>query len=1200
MADAKFTVISKLMQDYETGTPIDYHNAIAATSDSNGNLLFFSIGTDGHIYVFSPANQTPTGWQRIDLCQGMEDFTAVLLAAEQDEQGAPLLAAVMQSKSTQEYSVFFTKDFTAVKGKDRWVFRGKKGGLQVTNIAAGYGKNGAVLIVITTQQGNQSTNFLVNPNLSDSSWFWREIPSPVNSQHVISTAIGHNSRLESLDEVQGLLYSLYQTGNDGQTWMVITSLPDFTFYNHPIPLQFNPTSFGVTRGNQGDTELVVGEKKLYHLSPELQMSQDDDQVNQGLVLVTSQPAAHNVTNIEVGVMQDQLLEAWFLTQDGKLSRTYQNSNREWVSPLPFQVQVGEMVAWRSGEKSLHEIFTVDLNNRLRRYRQDPQTTLWKGSDILVESLDTHREVKVYVTQLQITDQNGAPMVNQKVSVHASELTLLTINHNVYYADPASDAVDCQTDALGNLTIVNKVEGLSTPTLRLQSDAFGSHIIDVDPAAEVRHQLSNLTVEQLQGAQMQTDTIGVTQPMFPDKSQQELQGSHQALQQLMSMSKQFPSQGGFNPQPSRTTPLHFVSENIGTPMLNRVAYGTLPSEHRWGLDFTGEHPVFTSGQNSHLARFSIENNFAALSTRSVLDDVEHFFGDVWHAIENGFIEVEHWVIQKVSDGIQFIINTAEKAYQVVIKYAEQVWSVIQHVFQQIGASFDQLVHWLGFIFSWKDILRTHDVIRTTFNHVLDKFVAELTTAEASVHNVFTQLKNHIIGNNLAGQLGSWAQGDVMSLNTTGGHPSPLNSPDVNWALHHATSGKLTQYGDATPPSGDFSLSKTIQQDIDQIKTIFNSAVLDLVQKKISLAEFLSRIIEVLEVAVLDTIEVAAIGIIEAVKLAVSAVKEMLNVEWNIPLISPLYTEITGGSNLTLLDLVSLLTAIPATVLYKLGMNEAPFSESVSRALTQTKNLDELTKAIVALDPTSPHPIVVNRAFSNTRAMSFVAVATGNEEPQTTLPIGVRGVSYAFGFAVGIAWIIYGVTNGVMVPMKPEKLHAGDKVKLATGIIVNGLSFVPMALVLDYAGRNIPTGSRDDLPRLRFEMFITTFQVLFNVKDGLTAWQRYDDLDPEGILLLVPVFDFFETVLGVFNFIWFASLAIAEGVEGDMGTNNGLKVAQNICASITQILSVVGDLDKEPISEAVLTFAQVVLGAAPGIITCVRTGLDIQSGEVEVAR
>ena len=88
MTNAKFTVTSKLMQNYETGSPVDYHNAIAATSDASGNLLFFSIGTDGHIYSFTSADDTTTGWHRTDLSQGMDDFTAVLLAAEQDERRA--------------------------------------------------------------------------------------------------------------------------------------------------------------------------------------------------------------------------------------------------------------------------------------------------------------------------------------------------------------------------------------------------------------------------------------------------------------------------------------------------------------------------------------------------------------------------------------------------------------------------------------------------------------------------------------------------------------------------------------------------------------------------------------------------------------------------------------------------------------------------------------------------------------------------------------------------------------------------------------------------------------------------------------------------------------------------------------------------------------------------------------------------------
>jgi hypothetical protein len=1200
MSNAKFTVNSKLMQNYETGTPIDYHNAIAATSDGDGNLLFFSIGDDGRIYAFSPANNTPTGWQRTDLNQGMDDFTAVLLAAEQDEKGAPLLAAVMQSKSTREYSVFFTKDFAATTGKDRWVFRGRNGGVDVTDIAVGHGKDGAVLIVVTTRQGDQSTNFIVNPDLTDQSWIWREVPSPINSQRVISTAIGHNSRIESLDEAQGLLYSLYQTGDGGQTWMVITSLPDFTFYSHAIPLDFNPTAFGVTRGAQGDTELIVGDKTLYRLSPELQMSRDDDQVKREIEPITSQPAAYDIKSVEVGVMQNGLLEAWFLTEDGKLSRTYQGADGKWVSPLPFQAQVGEMAAWRNADKNLHEVFTVDLNNGLRRYRQDPTTTLWKGFDIMVESLDTCREIKTYVTQLQITDQNGAPMANQKVTVRASELTPLTINHSVYYADISSDAVVCETDALGNLTIVNKVEGLSTPTLRLQADALGSQLIDVDPAAEVRQMLSNITIEQLQNAQTQTDAIGVTKPIFAGKGASDLEGAQQALQQLMSLGAQLPSQNGFKPQGLRSASAGFVTHSAGTPMLNRVAYGALPSGYRWGLDFTGARPVFTTDQkqieSAHLAKLSGDTSVAALSARSVLDDAEHLFGDVLRAIEGDLIDASHWVVQKVNDGLQIIINTKEKAYQVVIKYAEQVLPLVQYVLQKVGAFFEQLAGWLGPVFAWKDILRAHDVIRTVVNHGFDKFVAELTNAEDYIHGVFTELKKRIIGSDLAGQAGSLVQGDVKSLYTTGGYPPPLNSPDVSWALSHVTSGNLIRYGDATPPTVSSSISQSVRQDIDQLKTLFNSAALDFVQGKISQAEFLGRIIEALEVAVLDTVETAALGMVEVVKLVVDAIKDILNVEWKIPLIAPLYADITGGAKLTLLDLISLLAAIPATALYKQATNEAPFTESVAKALTQTKNMDELLGTFVSLDrrPAPRRMAAVNRA-SVARA-SFSAVATESEEQQNTgnpLPPGARYASYVFNFAIVAPWIINGLINGVMVSQEQKQLPAGDKVKLVSGLIVNVLSIVPMALTLGYAEQD--SQSEDDLPRLRYEMFITTFQILFNVKDGLMAAWRATE---EDMVTLDPILDFFESVLGAFNLGWAISLALAEKAQKKMDTNNGLKLTQNIASSVSQILAFFSYVAKEPISKDILASTQVLLGVAPGFIGCIRTVFDIQNNEMDL--
>lgn len=45
------------------------------------------------------------------------------------------------------------------------------------------------------------------------------------------------------------------------------------------------------------------------------------------------------------------------------------------------------------------------------------------------------------------------------------------------------------------------------------------------------------------------------------------------------------------------------------------------------------------------------------------------------------------------------------------------AAIQWVFQKIGAAFEKIVEWLGFIFSWGDILDTSDQITNMVNGLL---------------------------------------------------------------------------------------------------------------------------------------------------------------------------------------------------------------------------------------------------------------------------------------------------------------------------------------------------------------------------------------------------------------------------------------------------------------------------------------------------
>jgi len=1174
MTNPTFTVSSRLMQDYAPGTAVDYKNDIAAVAQTDGTTLFFSIGSDERLYLFAQAQGTKTGWNRVDLSTGMDDYRVLHVAAERDERGAPLAVAVMQSKTTNEASVFMTKDFTAASGAGRWIFRGKRGGMTVGAVAASHGKDGRVLVVLTAVTGDSSVNYVVNPNTADTSWLWREVPSPVDVKRVIKTAVGHQAKLEALDGVDGLLYTLYETATGGETAMVITSLPDFTVYNHQIPLDYSPSAFGITKGASGDSELVLGEKSLFYLTPAAQAARFAADVKTGSVAITTAPTAYPAKEIELGLGDGGKLEAWALTTDGHLSRTYQLDAGGWASPLPFMDQIGEMVTWKKDDASIVSVFTVDLADKVLLWRRDPRTTLWKSSPVMIEDLDSHVETTTYATQLRIVDGAGAALAGQKVTVRASELTQVTINHDVYYVDPSSDSVVCETDATGTLTIVNRVDGLSTPTIRLQCATLGSQWIDVDPAAEIRAKLSSASAADIAGAQMQSDTIGATTPMLPGKTADDLADSHTALQQLLTMST----------PPAAPRAMAFVARPADTPFLNRVAYGALPADYRWSFDLTGAKPTFTSG--AALAPSPAAPRTLALAATSVLDDVEHFFGDLWHAIKHGFVVAEKWVVQKVSDGIHFIVTTAEKVYQVVIKTAEQLLSVIEYVFQKIGAAFMDLVRWLGFIFAWKDIVRTHRVLRTVVNLGINEFIASLTNAEDRVHEFFTELKSRIIGKDFASQLGPWASGTVADVQSTHGHSSPFTTPESNWTIHHAAGRSLVDHGDAAPVKSSSSISDVVKQDIAQLKTLFTDTISDYSLGKISFAVLVKRLVDILEVAVIDTIEAATLGMIEVVKAAVALLRDVLDAEWKIPLISSLYKAVTGDA-LTLLDLAALLAAVPATILYKVATDHAPFSDAATTSLVAAQSFDDFVHRTAALDG-NPPPHVFARAMLASRPMALAA-----DDPPQKPPVGVRGVTYALGFAVGVSWIVYGITNGLAVSMKPEGLPTADKVKLVSGLLVNGLSFIPMALTLYYADSDIPPGAKADKPRLGYEMFVTSFQLLFNVKDGLMVAEREG---PDDFIVVSVLFDGFETVLGVLNVIWYSALAIAEGVQGDMSLGNGLKLAANLASATTQCLSVVGDIVQDPRAKLALTVVQVGVGAVPGVITCIRTGIDIGTGEI----
>ena len=85
------------------------------------------------------------------------------------------------------------------------------------------------------------------------------------------------------------------------------------------------------------------------------------------------------------------------------------------------------------------------------------------------------------------------------------------------------------------------------------------------------------------------------------------------------------------------------------------------------------------------------------------------------------------------------------------------------------------------------------------------------------------------------------------------------------------------------------------------------------------------------------------VFNAVKGLINSLKALLNDPWDVPFVSELYKLVSGGHDLTAGDLFALIVAIPATIVYKIVRNQAPFPNdaSVAEFRTDFRNLLQLS-------------------------------------------------------------------------------------------------------------------------------------------------------------------------------------------------------------------------------------------------------------------
>jgi hypothetical protein len=368
-----------------------------------------------------------------------------------------------------------------------------------------------------------------------------------------------------------------------------------------------------------------------------------------------------------------------------------------------------------------------------------------------------------------------------------------------------------------------------------------------------------------------------------------------------------------------------------------------------LDLSGDMPVYSELDAA---------GAAAVKERMLAQqDVLPFFGgwtDLFASVGQGIAELSLVLVNAAAHGaeatIQFVLDGVTYVLHAVLDLVDQLLDVIQEAFASAKVTFENVVGWIGWVFKWDDILRTHTALVYIVNVGLDEAKIGLGEIRGKARSAMDELRAELRTNvkslvsrldphqTLAGMAATPPPpnvqlpraGDPRNVFGRAFHEQ-AGSATISVPAHTSSAGEqivstvgaLSEQANATP-----AMSRMTESIANGGNDSDGSGVLDQ-----TAASFVTAAGEAADAA-LEAIEDGIDGLLGLLITGVDDVQALLNAEWGIPLISDLYAWLTEsdahpeGAKLTALDLTCLLLAVPVTLAYKLGHPTAPYPDEQS--------------------------------------------------------------------------------------------------------------------------------------------------------------------------------------------------------------------------------------------------------------------------------
>lgn len=842
----------------------------------------------------------------------------------------------------------------------RIISRNPDGSIQQTSISASCVSNLDVVdgdTVVFVDNSNQLTGYTFQSDgTSTLSFQQRPETKSINTNNVVLQVIdpNHFAYIVPDNAGQSSCYWMTRTGTLRGSIVLLATGPFCVAGPYIYCLQNNYSNYFIQQfrldapdGFQGwrvqldddvtvPTNFVVANNAIYFgYGSELRCVQLSDgsmtsiQVGGGQYLLNANPIYHEDGIIYICVPNGQVY-AVDLASNGVNTVEYNFSSLPALSQ-GVGVENGQFVVMTYAN-NFYCMAGVDLSGLLHGYTTDSILMAEDMAASTSKSAGYMPANPAYRTIVHLTDENNVARSNTPIRVEATDTVTITSGDTTVTLNNPGDFQWFTTDYNGDLHLLCQADDVSSPALYLWAAFMDTNeAIVVYPDHVSVNSLKNKQANEYASAQSFDGTN-----LFP--SNQNHADVASTVAGVLGGGSTFDPPAG--PYSSYGSSTNMVYQAAKAPTGRTMSSGGQSS-------FTTT--IGSDGTVNHASGGSISLN----PTAGLLS---------WDSFKNDIVKAGKKIakiVVQVADDIQHEITAIDGAiYQFTVDTIEKALGVITGFFKTILQDIKKAIEWISALFDWDAIKQVHSQIisavtsfqgsvRTYLGQAQESITDFFTNAATTVSDDFKTIASLVGGAPLGSKQPNGGDPQQVYTNppgqSTGSQPGAYaQSQGMHSKLHDNIKKATKQNVPTTTPLSPDQLLASFKDTVDnqipqllQAKGYWDDLVNACEDIPHAFATFLSNPAGALKHAIGDIIDIigdAAAIVLNCVGVAISIVlgliADMLETMiaaltggFEIPILGPLF-KLIFGKDVTVLDLVAFVIAVPTVVAMKIGGVSGP--------------------------------------------------------------------------------------------------------------------------------------------------------------------------------------------------------------------------------------------------------------------------------------